>query len=263
MATKKKTSKSETGHAKNVANFEKMIAVCKSYGTTYNPSNDSITIAELQKIYDLANTALKSVKTTKTPFQIAVNERQIGFKPLSQLITRLTSALTATKATEQIINDAKTIARKLQGRRAKPVAVKEEGVNRAAGDPVPGVDPPPPSEIRNISASQMSFDSRIDNFDKMVTLLSNETLYKPNEAELKTTALTAHLTKLRKLNTDVINAANPYSNALIDRNKILYEKETGLVDIALEAKNYVKSVFGATHPQYQKISKLSFTRPKR
>ena len=30
---------SETGHAKNVANFAQLVAICKSYGAIYQPSN--------------------------------------------------------------------------------------------------------------------------------------------------------------------------------------------------------------------------------
>ena len=42
------------------------------------------------------------------------------------------------------------------------------------------------------------------------------------------------------------------------RNKILYEENTGLVDIALDSKTYIKSVFGSTSPQYKQVSKLYF-----
>ena len=37
-------SNSETGHAKNVANFEDLISFCNGYGATYNPSKEALTI---------------------------------------------------------------------------------------------------------------------------------------------------------------------------------------------------------------------------
>jgi hypothetical protein len=37
----------EKGHAKNVANFSKLIAVCKGFGTKYNPSKTAIKVANL------------------------------------------------------------------------------------------------------------------------------------------------------------------------------------------------------------------------
>ena len=71
-----------------------------------------------------------------------------------------------------------------------------------------------------------------------------------------------YLSELSTVNTQVKNAANPYSNALISRNKELYTPETGLVDLALEVKNYVKSVFGASSPEYKQISGIEFSRPR-
>jgi len=40
-------STTEKGHAKNVANFSKLIAVCKAFGTKYNPSKTAIKVANL------------------------------------------------------------------------------------------------------------------------------------------------------------------------------------------------------------------------
>jgi hypothetical protein len=252
-------SKSETGHAKNVANFEKLIAACKSFKTKYNPSNDALTLTELQKSFAAGTTVLKSEKDNKVPFQIATNERQIAIAPLSKLTTRVTNSLEATKATAQTVADAKTIARKIKGERATTKPVTPTPPATAEGDPVPGID----IEVKRISVSQMSFDSRIDNLDKFVTFLLGEPLYKPNETELQTTTLSNYLADLRKLNSKVIDTTEPYVDAIIDRNKTLYTEETGLVDIALETKKYVISVFGTSAPEYKKISKLKFTRPRK
>ena len=108
----------------------------------------------------------------------------------------------------------------------------------------------------------MSFDSRIDNFDKLIKLLTSVTLYAPNEADLKVTALTAVLNDLKAKNLAVTNAEVPLNNARISRNDILYKTNTGLVDTALDVKTYIKSVYGATSPQYKKISKIKFTKPR-
>jgi len=48
------------------------------------------------------------------------------------------------------------------------------------------------------------------------------------------------------------------SNARITRNDILYKPNTGLVDIAIDTKTYIKSVFGASSPQYKQVSGLEF-----
>jgi len=41
-------STSETGHAKNVANFEVLISFCSGYGASYSPSKNALKIPQLQ-----------------------------------------------------------------------------------------------------------------------------------------------------------------------------------------------------------------------
>ena len=56
----------------------------------------------------------------------------------------------------------------------------------------------------------------------------------------------------------VLAATVPLSNARIARNEVLYKEKTGLVDTAFDVKVYIKSLFGASSPQYKQISKLAF-----
>ena len=46
-------SNSETGHAKNVANFEKIIAFLVSYGATFAPSKTAIKLPTLKRSLQL------------------------------------------------------------------------------------------------------------------------------------------------------------------------------------------------------------------
>ena len=59
-------STSETGHAKNVANFEDLISFCNGYGATYNPSKDALTSAKLTDLQTNAKASLQQAKLTKT-----------------------------------------------------------------------------------------------------------------------------------------------------------------------------------------------------
>ena len=74
-------STSETGHAKNVANFEDLISFCTAYGTAYNPSNNHLLIPQLQTLHHDAKISLLTVKTNKTAFDNACNAREIAFAP--------------------------------------------------------------------------------------------------------------------------------------------------------------------------------------
>ena len=246
-------STSETGHAKNVASFEVLTSSCIGFGTDYNPSNTNLKIPQLQTTLTTAKSALQTVKTTGTAFENARNARElvVAPAPVKKFCTRILNSLQATNATKLTVDDAKTINRKIQGKRA------DDKKNPPLAPPAEGDSTIPP-EINQISVSQQSYDSLIDNFSKLVVCVAAEPSYIPNENDLKVTALNTTLTNFKTLNTAVINASTPYKNAMITRNKVLYQETTGLVDTALEVKKYVKSVFGATSPQYKQISKIEF-----
>lgn len=238
----------ETGHAKNVANFEDFISFITAYGATYNPTKTAIKLANLNTLLTTAKADLLNVTTKTIAFNNATNARVILFEPLRPLSTRLVNAFSATDATAEMIKDAKAINRKLQGKRAKEI--------QAPADP----NAPAPN---NISTSQQSYDQLIEHFTKLIELLKSEPTYTPNETELKIVTLTAQLTALKTANTNVTNAYTAVSNARIARDKTLYKEQTGLYDITGDVKNYVKSLFGATAPEYKQISKIKFTKPKK
>lgn len=241
-------STSETGHAKNVANFNELISFVSGYGETYNPTKETIKLTALQTLAASAKSSIDAVNAAIPAYSNAVSAREVAFEPLSKLITRVVNALKATDTASQVDESAITLARKIQGKRATAKITEEEKTAAATEG----------KEINQISSSQMSYDNRLDNFDKLIQLLNTIELYAPNETELKTTTLTTLYNDLKAKNTAVVNATTPLSNARIARNEILYKENTGLVDTALDVKTYIKSLFGATSPQYKQVSKLEF-----
>ncbi len=242
-------STSETGHAKNVANYEKLIADVTALGTVYNPSKANLKLTALNTQLTAAKAAIVAVNSAEPAYKNAVSARDAAFSTVGKLITRVNNALKASDTTEQVDESAMTLVRKLQGRRATPKKTEEQ--KKVAADAG--------KEIVEISSSQMSFDSRLDNFDKLIKLLTSVTAYAPNEADLKVTALTTVYNDLKTKNTAVISAETPLTNARISRNDVLYKPLTGVVDTTVDVKSYIKSVYGATSPQYKAISGLKFT----
>ena len=247
------TNTSETGHAKNVTNLESLITSIIALETSYNPSRDSIKLTSLQALLTASTESLNAVNIAQATYSNAVAARKVAFEPFGKLITRVMNSLKASGTSTQVVQSARTIVRKLQGRRASAKITEEEKKALEAEG----------KEVNQISASQMSFDNRIENFDRLIMLLSSIPLYNPNEAELKVETLKALHNQLKEKNSEVILPIVQLSNSRIARNKILYSENTGLVDVALDSKTYIKSIFGATSPQYKQISKLRFIRPKR
>lgn len=240
---------SETGHAKNVANFEDLISFCTAYGATYNPTKAALKIPTLAAQLAAATTTLQSVKVAKTAYDNATNAREVTFKPLKSLTTKVVNAIAATEATAQTVADVKSTNNKIQGRRAKAVAKPDAKALAAGAEPV-----------KTASTSQQSFDKMIDNFAQLIATLTAEPKYQPNENDLKLAALNAILADMKAKNTAVINVTTAASNARIARNKVLYDNTTGLVDTAQAVKLYVKSVYGATSPQYKQVTALKFVK---
>lgn len=244
---------SEVGHTKNVANFENLISRCTGFGVTYNPSQNAIKIANLNNLKTAALAALANVTAKHTAYMNAVDSREVIFAPLQKFATRIMSALRSSGASDGIVKDAESINRKIQGKRAKPV--KEAPVSDAVNpNDLPSVMPV------HISVSQLSYDSMIDHYSRLLDLLSSVSTYNPNENELKITGITALIAAMKSSNTAVINTTTSFNNARIDRNDLLYKKDTGLLDIAKDCKNYVKSVYGSTHPKYKEVSAIKFTK---
>jgi len=89
-------STSETGHAKNVANFETLISSVTAFGATYNPSKDTLKPAALQTLLTAAKTSLNTVNVAQSVYSNAVAGREFAFAPLSKLFTRVNNALKST-----------------------------------------------------------------------------------------------------------------------------------------------------------------------
>ena len=85
------------------------------------------------------------------------------------------NAVVASNVPKTFIAEAKAIARKLQGKRGN------DKLPTIVDDP----NTPEDESQKSISASQMSFDNRIENMDKFVQLLASQPGYPPNETDLK------------------------------------------------------------------------------
>ena len=241
-------STSETGHAKNVANFQDLIAFVTGYSASYNPNKNALKLPQLIALHTAAQANLAEVVTKNTLYNNKVNERVAAFKDLKSLSTRLINALQTTDATPEKIANAKTFNKKMQGVRAKAVETPT--------DP----NTPAPSTI---STSQQSYDQQIQHLAGIISVLETEPSYAPNEVDLQIATLTAKQADLTAKNSAVATAYTNVSNSRIARDTTIYGADTGLFDIATEVKKYVKSVFGATSPQFAQIKGIEFTKKKK
>lgn len=239
-------STSETGHAKNVANFKTLINSVTGMGEGYRPSDDALRPDALNTLYTSASVANSAVKDPLATYNRKVSERSALYKPLSKLVTRLLAMFNRSKAEKQVKSNAKTIADKIRGTSKRPSPTPPP----AEGQPVPDAH----------STSQQSFVMRADNFETFIGILKAEPTYTPAETELQVATLEAMYTDMKRLNDEADVTYQALQRVRTARNKVLYALETGLVDVAAAVKEYVKAAFGTGSTEYKGISGLKFTR---
>ena len=236
-------STSEVGHAKNVSNFRDLIAFAEGYGANYNPSKNTLKLPQLKAVHTTSSTSLQDVVNKNTTYNNAINDRVEAFENLRSFSTRLVNALETTNATKEKVADAKGFNRKLQGKRASKIDTS--------------IDPNQPAP-KTISTSQQSYEQLIQHFEGLIAVLESETSYAPNENDLKIAELNAKVSDLKDKNNQVATTYTAVSNARIDRDKKLYKTDSGLVDTATEVKKYIKSVYGASSPEFAQVKGVAF-----
>ena len=239
-------SNSETGHAVNIANFKLLIDRCTAFGVKYNPSNTSLTIANMTTQWTTATTSNSTLNTTIAAAKEPINQREILFEPLNKLVTRVVNMLNSTKASANVKEDAKGIADKIRGfgtSKKSSKSVKEDG------------------EFTSIS--QQSYVQKADHLEQLIELLKTITDYTPNETELQTTNLDALLADLKTANNGIGGLLAAAMTARNTRNNTLYAEDSGIVDVSLNCKDYVKGLFGSRSAEYGMVKGIKFTRPKK
>jgi hypothetical protein len=249
METSVKTSVvTETGHSKNVSNFKSIIVAAMSFGDEFNAPKAELSVPGMQNLHEKCENALIAVSSANAAYKNAVDARNSVFDPLNKLVTRLVNALIASSSSDGIEKNVRELARKVQGIRAKAKRTEEE----KKADVEAGID------YNEISASQMSFESRCANFRNLVEFLASVTEYKPNEKEFQVESLKIYAADLKSKNEAVTASMMALNNARALRNELMYKPGTGLIDVASDVKAYLKSIFGPTSLQYKKVAALEF-----
>ena len=238
-------STSETGHAKNVANLQKLIEQVKVY-SLYNPPVDNLKVVNLEKLYTDATAKLSEVEDKRNANKNAIALRQSAYENLKSTCTRIVNQLDILGLPQGTLDQAKSLNRVIQGGQKKATTPPEEGKEAP----------------KTVSTSRQSFTQQAENFGILLQLLSTIPSYAPNEDELKLTNLNTFQTSLVSSTQAVDQTEAELNNKLIERDKLLYADGNGLYTIAQNVKKYVKSLYGATSSEYANVSDIQFTSRK-
>jgi hypothetical protein len=231
---------------KVIGNFRRLIDEI-SAEAAYNPANTKLKKTALESQYAVADAAVTEVAAARAPNKLAITDREDAFKSLRVLAVRSRNFLKASGAPQGVVDDAETFIRKLGGGHKSP-KIKDDP--KTPGDESKGSG--------SGSASQMSYDNQIGNFESYIEIVKNASSYKPNETDLKVTALTALAADLTAKSNAVSTSSATLDQARGVRDQLLYLSDDSIVNTAQLVKAYVQAALGSQSQLFKKIKGLKF-----
>lgn len=234
---------SETGHYKNVANFNALKVFAEGLGAEYNPQKDILKLPNLTTLLQAATQLHNDVKEQANTVALAVDERQLVFDDIKKLSTRIINTMGSTDVSQKTIIDAKAINAKIQGARVKKKTETEEGKE----------------DTKTTSVSRQSYDSFYENFKALNNLLQQDGNYNPSELDLNITGLTTKETEMLDANQNITFQNNDLANKRTSRNQKFYQGEDCLIEVAKGIKKYIRGKYGVSSAQFAQIKNLTFS----
>lgn len=255
------SKRSETGHDINVSNLGDLIAALISFGPVYNPPRPELQISYLQQKHQEAKDVLRLVSDREVIKQYASNQCSEAFKGLRPYVTRIINAMTACGISGKSVDDARVLQRLMTGGRA--TKKDDEKDEAATENPAEMAESEPAAEDKNtgsktISVSHQSQDKLVGYLGKLGLLVQREMNYIPNEPELQVGSIMAYEQQLRMLLDAVAPTEADLDAARIQRTEVLYDPTNGAIPLALQAKIYIKALFGAKSAKYKQVSGIAF-----
>ncbi len=212
----------------------------------WNPSNAALDSGKLEQKLNDSYPIAQDVLDKNAPQEIKINQRQETYAKFSPRVRASRRYLRSCGANAAEIADANTIINKILGVRSTPAAKIK-------------LDQPGPKVEKTISASHMSYDSRLGNLQALRAFYANVTAYKPNENPIKLDGFDELITEAQNANNAVSTGYVPLLTALNLRDAKLYTDPDSTLEIYRDAKEYYKSLYEPSSPQYRAITAKSMS----
>jgi hypothetical protein len=236
-------SVSETGHFVNLENYKLIIERITGFGADYAPLTDKIKIPTMTAQWTAADGLHQAYIVSLEATRLPVNSREDLFDVLTDRVKKSLNLYKSTNATKRSKKDAKGWADKITGNNIKVKKLED-------GTPDP----------KSVSNSQLSFTKRADNFKHLVEIYKSDTNYATTEVDISTAKLLLLLADINALNTTIGGLITDASLKRIARNESLYLEDTGIIDVSLACKDYVKSKYGAQSAEAKMVTSIPLRR---
>lgn len=239
----------ETGHAKNVANFETIIIILTALGVNYNPAQALILLPALQTKLTEAKAALDAVDAAEAEYAVKVDEIQAEMEGLYKWVVNLKRTVEVDINDEAFTGNMQTIVNRFNSESRKTGI--EDDPNT------------PEDESRTArSTSQRSRDNQIAYVADILALINTKReLYTTTDAEYTIEGIEAKLARMNTKNNTVRTAYAARGNAYDNRDRVLYDKDTGVLKLVKLIKTQLARKPGKQSAAYQQINALEFSKP--
>jgi hypothetical protein len=235
----------ESGHNKNVANFETVIIILTNLGADYAPPQALIVLTALQELLTDAKAVLADIDTAQAAKTVAVDTAQAEFKDLQQYVVNIKRSAEVEVNDEAFTKDIQTIVNKFH-----PPG-RQTGIDDAP-------DTPEDESRTPQSQSQQSRDNQIAYLADLSSLLKTNADYNATGTPYATTAIDARIATLTAVNNAVTTTEAALGTKLDARDDVLYTDKTGITDRFILIKKYVLLTFGKDSAVYQQLNALEF-----
>jgi len=222
-----------------------LIIILVGLGANYNPSQSLILLSALQDKLTEAKAALAAVDAAEAGKTAAINEIQVEAENLDKY------AVNIKRAVEVEINDAAFTAD------IQSIVNRYASSSRDTG--LPDDPSTPEDESRTTrSTSQRSRDNQIAYLADIAALIRTRPDYKTNDADYTLAAIEAKIAQLTTKNNAAKTAVAALGNALDERDRVLYDPETGVLKLVKLIKTQLALKPGKESAAYQQINALEF-----
>lgn len=237
-------SKFETGHFINLSNFGTLISYLNTQ-PLYSPDAADITLAGLTTYKQDLDDVTNNLVTTAAELQQIINDREQAFTQMRKLVVRIMRYLEANSLDHEAIKDVKTFYKEILGKgTTKKQIVAEDGT----------------VSEKTYSSSRLSYHSKAEHFQQMIARIATMPIYAPSDSAITSANLQTISQGLHTLNQQVNAKYQEVVNIRNNRNLLMYQKDTGLVDKTLRVKKYLQYKYGTQSDQYRYALSLKFTK---
>src|SRR5947207_14614423 len=109
----------EMGHIMNVERFQQMVTFYAGWGASYNPSNTVIDLTSMQAKLTSTNAIMDTTANAFAQLKNSQNDRENVYLGIRKRVTEMVNYYASTGTEDNRVTDAKSLKRKIDGKRAK------------------------------------------------------------------------------------------------------------------------------------------------